>query len=316
MPDNVVIITLNYNQNHYTTKCVKSILQSNFDAFKVVLVDNGSTHANFTELEKEVTKIKDDRICLHRIEENCGYVGGVNHGLNIGKEYRPVYYLILNNDTVIDKEAITHLVNCSKRYNNNAIVTGKVYHYDSPNKLQYVGSRFTNKTLLDYTALGYNEDDTGQFDEERRRDLLDDIFWLFSDKVYEKVGNYSEDFFFNGESTDYCLRAQNKGVELIYTPNAKIWHKGSISIGGRRRNATQSYWVLKSALILRYKYLGEKYFREYYRRAFYKAIIKRFIISILKLTKADISGFKILFANHRAINDFNAWKKKYVRNNF
>ena len=35
----------------------------------------------------------------------------------------------------------------------------------------------------------------------------------------------------NYEQADLALRVKDKGYKLIYTPNAKIWHKGSLYTG-------------------------------------------------------------------------------------
>ena len=91
----------------------------------------------------------DSRIILKRIIQNRGYVGGINYGLEEGIKLNPDYFLIMNNDTIIDKNAITELVNACKRHEDKAIVTGKVYHYEEPNKLQNIGYYFKNK-YLDY----------------------------------------------------------------------------------------------------------------------------------------------------------------------
>ena len=46
--------------------------------------------------------------------------------------------------------------------------------------------------------------------------------------------------------------AHEKGYKLLYTPDAKLWHKGSASIGGRNFNPVLAYWNMQSSLILKY----------------------------------------------------------------
>ncbi|PQJ21101.1 glycosyltransferase [Tenacibaculum sp. SG-28] len=71
----VAIITLNYNQIDYTVDCVKSILNSDYSNFEIVLVDNGSSEENFKELQE---RLPDDyRLSIPRLEINKGYVGGL-----------------------------------------------------------------------------------------------------------------------------------------------------------------------------------------------------------------------------------------------
>ena len=143
MKTEVLIITLNYNQNDYTIKCVESILQSDYENHSILLIDNGSTNENYTELKNKLPV--NEKVYLHRIKQNRGYVGGINYGLEEGAKLKPDYFLIMNNDTIIDKVAISELVRTCMDYNNQAIVTGKVYHYDEPQKIQHVGYSLKSK---------------------------------------------------------------------------------------------------------------------------------------------------------------------------
>ncbi len=254
----VIIITLNYNQNDYTLKCIDSILESDFEKFKILLIDNGSELKVYNELEKSLSK--DNRVILHRIEQNKGYVGGINYGLEQGAILNPDYFLIMNNDTVLDKNVIKELASTCKNYNNNAIVTGKVYHYDEPNKLQDVGYTFTNVNFLSLKRLGLNEVDIGQYDKTEERDLIDDVIWLFPSSLYKEIGGYCPYYWFNFEQADFALQAKRKGYKLIFCPLAKLWHKGSVSVGGRNQNPKYAYWSNQSMLIYKYRNLSNKYF--------------------------------------------------------
>lgn len=249
------IITLNYNQNDYTLTCVESILKLKKEDFKLVLVENGSSKKNVEDLVSRLPK--DERICLHILENNVGYVGGVNYGLKAGMELNPEFIMIMNNDTIIDEFALDKLVKCCKENNKKSIVTGKVYHYDDPNRIQDIGYEYANKDTLEFTRLGLDEIDTGQFETEVERNMIDDIFWLFPKELFEKIGGYSDYFWFNAEQVDFGLRAQREGYRLVYNPKAKLWHKGSVSVGGRDTNPRLVYYHVQSSLILKYIHLSK-----------------------------------------------------------
>lgn len=258
----VSVITLNFNQNEYTLKCVESILKSNYHNFQLLLIDNGSKVENFKKLKENLPK--DSKLKLLRINDNLGYVGGINFGLLKSKKMGASHVMILNNDTLLDSNAIKTLISTSNDFDHNSIVTGKVYHYNEPNKLQNIGYLFGNKRTLQFKSIGLNEDDVGQFNDVSERDMLDDIFWLFSIKLYDQIGGYCPYFWFNAEQADFALRAKKKGYKLIYSPNAKLWHKGSVSIGGRDRNPKLAYWNIQSSLILRYIHLNKLNFLVYF----------------------------------------------------
>jgi len=314
----IALITLNYNQNDYTLKCVESILMSKNNDFKLFLIDNGSELENYNVLKSSLPK--DDRLILDRIDINRGYIGGMNYGLQYGAKMNPAYYLIMNNDTILDENAIDELLKTCKKYENKAIVTGKVYHYNERNRLEDIGSRFKNKKLLQFDHVGHNELDTGQYDNEAERDMLDDVFWMIPAKLYQEIGGYSTHFWFNAEQADFVLRAKKIGYKLIYTPNAKLWHKGSVSIGGRAKNPKLVYWHMQSSLILRYLHLSKLNFFRYFiimlisiLRTSIKAYIKNIKgdKSLLKYAKAKRAGFyyflKWLFKKNKNVgfNPFN-----------
>lgn len=310
MNKKVCVILLNYNQNRYTIDCVKSLLNSDYPNFMVLLIDNGSTAENYLDLKEGIDNINSDKVVLYRINENCGYVGGINTGLGIVKAYNPHYVLIMNNDTLIDKNAITNLAKTCADYQDKAIVSGKVYHFDETNRLQYIGFNLANRTYLKFKTIGLNEIDAGQYDSVAEMDLLDDIFWLFNINLYDEIGGYNPYFWFNSEQADFALRAKKRGYKLIYTPAAKLWHKGSITIGGRDNNPRLVYWHIQSTLIFHFLHLSFWRFI-----LFYFSVVSNIAISFLKvLIRHNNRSINLTNANAKlkALHYFNKWF--FIRN--
>jgi GT2 family glycosyltransferase len=255
----VAVITINYNLYLDTSHCVEALLNSNFENIVIYLVDNGSESLEYHKLSEKYKS--NSKVRLLRIENNIGYVGGVNFALKEAMKSTPDYYLIMNNDTVIDKDAIGYLVSAAKRYHNRAIVSGKVYYYDYPDILQHTGEIISDFRFLKTIAPGRNERDIGQYDEEIQRDALDDVFWLLPSAVVQEVGLYSDYFYLYAEQGDYALRARKKGYLLIYTPKAKIWHKESMTSGGGDSKALPiCYWRGQGMFVLQYRNLKVPWF--------------------------------------------------------
>ncbi len=311
MSDKVCMITVNYNQNEYTIKCVESLRKSEYNNYSILVIDNGPTEENHHELQNALPI--DDRIILHRLEENRGYVGGINYGLEEGAKLNADYFLILNNDTLIDKKAVTELVKTCKDYNDKAIVTGKVFHYNEPNKLQYIGCIFKNKRILTYERIGQNEIDTGQYNTVKERNMIDDIFWLFPSHLYRIIGGYSPYFWFNAEQADYALRAQKVNYKLVFTPNAKLWHKGSVSIGGKEKNPKLVYWSIQSSLIMRYLHLNKINFILYLFETL-NSISRTSVKSAVLLLRGDKSLLNYAAAKRKGFMYFLKWLVKKNKN--
>jgi len=266
----VYVLTLNFNQPFLTIKCVESVLASDYPNIKIMVVDNGSS----PESRRSIEELIDKRVCIHYLNKNLGYVGGMNYALENASLESPDYFLIMNNDTVIDKGAIKALISTAQKSDNKCIVTGKVYHFDKPEVIQYIGSYLLDEEMLKFVHIGVNQVDTGQFEKESERDLIDDIYWLLPMEVYLRIGGYNKLFYFNGESADYCLRAKKEKFNLLYTPSAKLWHKGGASIGGRENNPLLGFFQTKSTLLLRYIHLNRSNFYIFYFRIFLTSLKK------------------------------------------
>jgi GT2 family glycosyltransferase len=310
----VAIITINYNLSSETIPCVESILKSDYSEYKIFLVDNGSKADDYSTLLKAFSENTRVEIC--RIEQNCGYVGGVNYGIENAKAINPDYFMIMNNDTIIHFKAIDELVSAAQRHGNKAIVSGKVYYFDQPDVIQHTGVIFTNHKYLRTHYPGRNEKDVGQFDKEVERDSLDDVFWLVPSRIIEDVGHYCNYFFLYAEQGDFALRARRKGYKLIFTPNAKIWHKVSMTAGGGNRTSLAvCYWKGKSSVIFHYRNLRTFFFLVSIARQIGKDIVKFLIksgysrkMSIARL-RGNWAGVKWLF-NKKPDNGFNPYVSK------
>lgn len=250
----VVVITLNYNQFEYTKDCIDSLVTSKYDNYEILVIDNGSEESSYVELSSYVNSY--ERVILKRLGKNLGYVGGINYGMHEAKKLGADYFLVMNNDTVIDENAVLSLVQCAERYKSKAIVSGKVYNYDEEDTLQYIGQSIDKDGMLNQKSIIKNrrEKDVGQYDEEMEMGMLDDIFWLLPIGAYNELGNYSEFFFLYGEQNDYGFRALSAGYKLIYCPLAKIWHKGGVTTcDGDKKSPKIEYWtsfaVMKLAVL-------------------------------------------------------------------
>jgi GT2 family glycosyltransferase len=307
----VAIITINYNLHKDTLECVQSILESRDINFRVFLVDNGSRFEDFQELNKAFQS--ESRVEVCRMEKNKGYVGGVNFGMASASKYNPEYYVIMNNDTVIDKDAISELVKTSRKHDDNAIVTGKVYYYDHPDVIQHTGVIFKDPRYLTTYYPGKNEKDIGQCDEETERDSLDDVLWILPAKLLNEIGYYCNYYFLYAEQGDYAQTARRKGYKLIYTPHAKIWHKVSMTTGGGNARAqTVCYWRGKSAVIFFSRNLQKKYFLITIFRSLLKLAVKSVIGKSTHrkcsraMLRGNLAGIKWLF-NKKPDDGFNPY---------
>ena len=304
----VIIVLLNYNQTQYTIDCIESILMSTYLYFSIIVIDNGSDMNNYDLLKTYIINRNEHRLQLKRIDSNVGYVGGINLGLKTAVHSDCEYILIMNNDTRIHSEAISKLINTCRQSNNRAIVTGMVYWFDEPQKIQNTGIKF-NKFNKSPKPIGLNEIDIGQFNTIVERDMIDDIFWLFPKKLISEIGYYSEYFWFNFEQADFGMRAKRKGYKLLFTPDAKLWHKSGVTIGGREENPVKLYYGIQGKLIYYYRN-----FPIYEFSKLYAIILMKTVFNLIKSLR-DKRLYKTVKAYYAGISYFNRWIIKKNNNN-
>ena len=147
--EKVVVITLDYDQYEITCNCIDSVLAAQNPCIDLLVIDNGSKGNDGMQFQRKYS----GRIKIIRLENNIGYVKGVNFALSESIKLGYSYYLIMNNDTKIDCRAIEALVKASKSHQDKCIVSGKIYHFDRPEYLQYIGQYCRNEEKLDFPPL-------------------------------------------------------------------------------------------------------------------------------------------------------------------
>ncbi len=256
----VYVLVLSYNGRKWLAECVDTLLAMDYPDFRVLVIDNGSTDGTRDYLAERYG----DRIDVLWLHENYGYSGGFNHGLVYAfAAKRADYVMVINNDTAIDKKALSALVEVAVTDPMIGFVSGKVYYYEDPKRLQTCG-KSEDPIRWNGEHIGWKEIDTGAYDEVAERVFLDDIYCLVSRRVYETVGGYSTTFFLQSEEYDWQARAKAKGFRLMYTPHARLWHKESMTIG--KDSPLKAFYDARNPMIVLMLHRSPDYFRRYFRQ--------------------------------------------------
>lgn len=247
MEKRILVIILNYNGLNDTIECVNSLLQSNQnDIIDILIIDNGSRIDECSVLNEMFPFVK-----TIRFNEGVGFSGGCNFGFRFAKEKGYEYVLILGNDTIIEKDMICKLLEAD---NGKSLCVPKMYYYDDPQVI-WCGGGWISRAK----GNGYNKD-TGRKDMNSKSieapqkcTFGNGTCMLISTSIFDIVGLFDEDFFIYYEDTDFCLRSIKNGVDIIYVPNAKIWHKVSKSTGGDE-SFLSVYYTTRNRLLFIHKH--------------------------------------------------------------
>jgi GT2 family glycosyltransferase len=259
----VFVITLNWNGKKWLEDCLASVLAMDYPNFEVVMVDNGST-------DESVAFVRQKFPSVHVVEngKNLGYARGFNAGLEYAAKRGTEYFMIMNNDTVIDRAALSALVETAHAFRKAGFVTGKIYFYDRPETFQSVGKK-EDPIVWGGDHIGWGEKDVGQYETSEERVFLDDVMTLVDRRLYDEVGGYDPQFFLQAEEFDWQARAKQKGWKFYYTPKAKLWHRVSMSMGGGG-SPIGRYFDVRSTMVVMARYFRLWRFLRYYIYTLYK----------------------------------------------
>ena len=204
-------------------------------------------------------------LILIQNETNRGYAGNNNAALRyVLAKGDSDYIWLLNNDTVIDVDSITNLVEKAASYQRRGskvgIIGPKIFHYHRPDLLQGVGG-VHKKWLGISNHLGEFEEDRGQYDHER---VVDDIDYIMGAAMFvnsnfvKDVGLLSEDYFLYFEEYDWISRGKERGWTIGYCWDSKVYHKEGGIIGsstkGKDRSAMSDYYSIRSRILFTRKH--------------------------------------------------------------
>lgn len=217
------IVIVNYNGAKYQNECVKSILNSTYENYKIIIVDNDSKDDSMDMLNV----FSDERIVKIYAKQNLGVAAGNNLGIVKAFEFECDSILLLNNDTILNEDTIECMV---EELDNNPIVSPKIYYWEDKNKFWYVGGKF-NKIKGTSIHYYYKEKDCGQNIDDYC-DYAPTCCLLIRKDVFYNVGFIDPIYFMYCDDTDFCMRAKIAGYKIKIAKKTSMYHKISLSTGG------------------------------------------------------------------------------------
>jgi|SRR3989344_2298843 len=262
----VAIVILNYNGTRDTTECLESIGKLILEEIKLltIVVDNGSTDS-LQAISNFKFQISNFQFKLIKNEKNLGFAGGNNVGIKYVLREGSDYILILNNDTVVDKNLIKELLETAESDSKTGIVVPKIYfakgHEYHRNRYKenelgkiiwYAGGIMDWKNIIG-SHRGVDQVDTGQYDQVMETEFATGCAMFVKKEIFEKVGLFDEKYFLYYEDADLSERVKNAGYKIIYAPAAIIWHKNAGSAGGSG-SRLQDYYTTRNRLLFGMEY--------------------------------------------------------------
>lgn len=241
----VYIVIVNYNNYYDTIECIRSLDKINYDCYRIVIVDNDSTNDSERILRKAFPTYK-----VIQTGVNLGFAGGSNIGIKEALASGAEYILLLNNDTIVEKDFLDKMIECFERNPKAGVVGGKILNYYNKDNIEYAGGH------INFFKFISVHDDFRKVDIDREVGFITGCLMLIKSETINHVGFLYEDYFMYYEDTDFCTRVAKAGYKMMYTPEAVIYHKVSRASGGNE-SAFSIKWNIRNRLIFMNKYKHE-----------------------------------------------------------
>ena len=220
----LTIVINTFNSDEKIFSCVNSIDQN----IKIIIIENSDNLRFKNNLEQ-----KYKNVTCYLAGDNLGYAKGNNLGLSMVKTR---YALILNPDTVLEKNAI------------------KNFFINVQQSLDFaiIGPAIQEKEDKSNTILN---------DEKNLREVeyVKGFAMFLNLKQFDDVGFFDENFFIYLEEIDLCKRLKKNGKKIFLDSNISIDHLGASSHNRSidfQMNLSRNWHWMWSTFYFKKKYKG------------------------------------------------------------
>jgi GT2 family glycosyltransferase len=141
MSKKLAIILVNWNSYQLTNDTLQSLYQTSYQDYDIICVDNASTDDSLNQL-----KTNHAGIIILTCDQNTGFTGGNNKGMQYALAHGYAYTLLLNNDVAVESDFLEPLVQALDANENLGAVQPLIYFHHDRTLIWNAGSRY-NKWL-------------------------------------------------------------------------------------------------------------------------------------------------------------------------
>lgn len=247
----VGIVICNYNKENEVLECIQCILESKFTDFDLYVVDNGSTDHSVERIRecypKEVTLLVN--------KENLGGSGGFNTGLRVVYEKGYPYVMCVDNDAMLDENAVGELYQFLETHEEAGMAGAKVYHLEAPDYVQQFGQKIDFQHFCTEVHY-YNAIEDGSMPEYLYVDAVAACSLMVRRSVIDKIGLMPEENFLYWDDTEWCYLCSQAGYKVASVGSAKALH----AMGAKKEvvNTFPTYYAWRNWIVFFAKYTKEE----------------------------------------------------------
>ncbi len=219
----VSIIIPTKNNLGVIKRCIESVQKkTNYKNIEIIIVDNASVKKEVTDYYKSLS------VKILTYTENFNFSKMNNFGV---EHSTGDLLLFLNDDTkVLDPFWLEELVGiCLQK--DVGVVGAKLVFFD--NSIQHAGMVFLKTGAGFHPAMRQNKNSDvyhNTVNVMKDCSAVTGACLLTTKKIFEQVGGFDNQFDVYYGDSDLCLKIQDAGYRIVYTPFTELLHDGSGSI--------------------------------------------------------------------------------------
>mgnify|MGYP001599241737 CR=1 FL=1 len=139
----IYIVVPVFNRLHFTKACIDTLIAQDYDKFKIIVVDHGSTDGT-----SEYIQVHFPEVIILKGDESMWWTGATNFGIQKAlkiSECDDDLVLTINNDVEVYSNYLNELLQV---YHNNkpCLVGSTPVDINNPGKVLYVGTKWNSLT--------------------------------------------------------------------------------------------------------------------------------------------------------------------------
>lgn len=246
----IYICVLNYCNPKDTIPCLDSLLQLKDAEYRILLLDNASSDDS-QEILAKYAALHQDKVVFFPLKRNLGYAGGNNIGLRYAMSQGDMEYAwILNNDTLVEPDALSWLVRYMDQNPHVGMCGSKLIYEWDRSRVQGYGGKYV-------PWIGVSSTYTEETDIPRIDYVIGAAIFVRR-SFLEDIGLMCEDYFLYFEETDWAVRARGR-YSLGCEPRSVVYHREGAVIGANaahpdEKSELADYYAMRNRLLFTRKY--------------------------------------------------------------
>lgn len=232
----IAVLLATYNRKNKTIECLNNLKDQEIPkdlGLQIFLTDDASTDGTSEAVQEQFPEVN-----VYHGNGSLFWAGGMIHSWTKALSSNADYYLLLNDDTFLKKNAIKILIqSCTEFYSKHGRHAISVGTTQDPNlgEITYGG----NKLYSRYKPQNYRVQ-PGEHSIEC--DMANSNIMLVPSEIVATIGILSKEFTHAIADFDYTLRARKAGFAVIVAPgilgicandHAKNWKSGQVKLSER-----------------------------------------------------------------------------------